>query len=121
MIGKNIRFLRIKHEMSQDVLAEKLGYSSYTTIQKWESGVSEPPLKIVVRLAQLWNVDIDNLAKEDLEQIESTAASRKQELDCLSQLDRDIIQAFHGADAGTQNSVCKLLDIDLAEGKYLSA
>ena len=39
-IGENIKFLRSKSEMSQEELADKLGYKSYTTITKWESGVS---------------------------------------------------------------------------------
>ena len=66
-LSKNIRYLRKKQGWGQDLLAEKLGYKSYTTIQKWESGVSEPPLKIVHALADLFNVDITDLTNSDLE------------------------------------------------------
>lgn len=66
-LAQNIRYLRKKQGWGQDVLAEKLGYKSYTTIQKWESGVSEPPLKIVHVLADLFNVDINDLTGTDLE------------------------------------------------------
>ena len=66
MLAKNIRFLRREKRMSQDGLAELLGYKSYTTIQKWEMGTSEPPLKIVGRLSEIFNVDIDELTKSDL-------------------------------------------------------
>lgn len=69
-IAQNIRYLRKKQGWGQDVLAEKLGYKSYTTIQKWESGVSEPPLKVVHLLADIFHVDIDDLAKNDLEAAE---------------------------------------------------
>lgn len=65
-LGENIRYLRIKRGFSQDYLAEQLGYKSYTTIQKWESGVSEPPIKIFKELAHLLNVDINDLANKDL-------------------------------------------------------
>lgn len=65
-IANNIRYLRKKHNYSQDKLAELLEYKSFTTIQKWESGVSEPPLKICVRLAELFNVDVDDLVGSDL-------------------------------------------------------
>lgn len=65
-LADNIRFLRRKQGMSQDKLAELLGYKSYTTIQKWESGVSEPPLKKVHAIADLFHVDIDVLAKGDI-------------------------------------------------------
>lgn len=66
-LSKNIRYLRKQHDWSQDYIAEKLGYKSYTTIQKWEMGTSEPPLKKLRELAELFKVDIDDLAKVDLE------------------------------------------------------
>lgn len=65
-LGNNIRYLRKAHGMSQEQLSEALGYKSYTTIQKWESGVSEPPLKIAHAIAALYHVDIDDLTKKDL-------------------------------------------------------
>lgn len=65
-LGSNIRYLRKKHNYSQDKLAEILGYKSFTTIQKWESGVAEPPFKTLAKLAEIFHVDIDDLAKKDL-------------------------------------------------------
>lgn len=67
IISKNIRYLRLKNEWSQDYIAEKLGYKSYTTIQKWEMSASEPPLKIVKQLADLFKIGIDDLTNIDLE------------------------------------------------------
>lgn len=66
-LPKNIRYLRKANGWSQDYIAEKLGYKSYTTIQKWEMGTSEPPLKKTRELADLFHVDIDDLANKDLE------------------------------------------------------
>lgn len=66
-LSRNIRYLRKKQGWGQDVLADKLGYKSYTTIQKWESGVSDPPLKIVHALADLFHVDINDLTGSDME------------------------------------------------------
>lgn len=37
-IVKNIRYLRKKHEMGQEKLADMTGFKSFTTIQKWEAG-----------------------------------------------------------------------------------
>ncbi|MBR3277745.1 MAG: helix-turn-helix transcriptional regulator [Lachnospiraceae bacterium] len=67
MFAKNIRFLRKRAELSQDKLAEMLGYKSFTTIQKWESGVSEPSMATAQKIANLFHVDIDDLIKVDLE------------------------------------------------------
>lgn len=66
-LAKNIRYLRKKMDWSQDFIAEKLGYKSYTTIQKWEMGISEPPLKKLKELADLFHVDMNELANTDME------------------------------------------------------
>ena len=65
-LSKNIRFLRKNREWSQDFVADKLGYKSYTTIQKWETGTSEPPLRKLKELADLFRVDMDDLTNKDL-------------------------------------------------------
>ena len=67
ILSKNIRYLRKQKDWSQDYIADKLGYKSYTTIQKWEMGTSEPPLKKLRELADLFSADIDELTKKDLE------------------------------------------------------
>ena len=67
MFAKNVRFLRKRAGMSQDRLAELLGYKSFTTIQKWESGASEPPIGVAQKIALMFHVDLDDLLKVDLE------------------------------------------------------
>lgn len=69
-LSKNIRFLRKNREWSQDFVADKLGYKSYTTIQKWETGTSEPPLRKLKELADLFLVDMDDLTNKDLTSLE---------------------------------------------------
>lgn len=71
-LGDNIRYLRIKHGFSQDYIAEKLGYKSYTTIQKWESGVSEPPVKKLKELSVLLNADMNDMANTDMTSSENS-------------------------------------------------
>ena len=65
-LGENIRFLRNKKGYSQDDIANMLGYKSFTTIQKWESGVSEPPLKALKKLSEIFNIDMNDLATKKL-------------------------------------------------------
>lgn len=65
-LPKNIRYLRKEKLLGQEQLANILGYKSYTTIQKWETGASEPPLKQVKKMADLFGVDIDDMTKRDL-------------------------------------------------------
>lgn len=65
-IGNNIRYLRTQHGYSQEDLAAKLGYKSYTTITKWESGVSEPTLKKANEIASFFNLSVNDLCYKDL-------------------------------------------------------
>ena len=65
-LGENIRFLRTKKGYSQDDIANMLGYKSFTTIQKCESGVSEPPLKALKKLSEIFNIDMNDLATKKL-------------------------------------------------------
>lgn len=70
-LAKNIRYLRKKMGYSQEDFADKFGYKSYTTIQKWESGISKPPFKQLKALSDLFNIDIDTLVNQDLQYAET--------------------------------------------------
>lgn len=76
-LGDNIRYLRIKKGLSQDDIAEYLGYKSFTTIQKWESGVSEPPIKKFKELSNLLHADMNDMLNKDLTNESPTMSSTK--------------------------------------------
>lgn len=63
---KNLRYLRYQNNMSQDKLAELLGYKSFTTVQKWEDGSSFPRVKNLDAMSKIFNVDIDHLLNYNL-------------------------------------------------------
>lgn len=66
-LAKNLKYLRLKHGFSQDYISDKLGYKSYTTIQKWEMGTSEPSIFILKKLSTIYNIDMDTMYTIDLE------------------------------------------------------
>lgn len=66
-LANNIRYLRRKNNLSQDDIAEKLGYKSYTTIQKWEMGISEPSISKLKALAEIFHVDINDMTTRNIE------------------------------------------------------
>ena len=66
VLGKNLRYLRLKHKYSQEKIAEILGYKSFTTIQKWEAGSSKPNLDKLQILANLYNVSLNDIVSSDL-------------------------------------------------------
>lgn len=57
----NIRYYRRLRGYTQDQIAERLGYKSYTTIQKWETGVAEPPVGKLQELADILNISLSQL------------------------------------------------------------
>lgn len=105
-IAENIRYLRKKQGWGQDVLADKLGYKSYTTIQKWESGVSEPPLKVVHALADIFHVDINDLATVNLETAGKT--NQPTEPDGLTEKDIRLVEWFRSLPEEKQKAILSL-------------
>ncbi|MED4052961.1 helix-turn-helix transcriptional regulator [Niallia taxi] len=65
--GQRIKKLRINHEYSQDMLAEKLGMKR-ASIANYEAGRIMPPGDILLKLAEIFNVSTDFLLGRDIEQ-----------------------------------------------------
>ena len=65
MISKNLIRLRKRAGLSQEALAEKIGVSRQT-VAKWESGESAPDIQHADRLAELFNVNLDDLLHASL-------------------------------------------------------
>ncbi len=65
-IGKNIMRLRKLSGMTQMELAEKINYSD-KSVSKWEQGNGVPDVRILIRLAELFNVSVDDLVREHKE------------------------------------------------------
>lgn len=66
-LSDNIRHFRKLRNLSQDEVAKRLGYKSFTTIQKWETGMAEPPVGKLYELADMLNVGIMDLLNENLD------------------------------------------------------
>ena len=62
-IGTKIYELRLKNNLSQDILAEKLGVSRQA-ISKWENSQSVPELEKIVLMSEIFNVSTDYLLKD---------------------------------------------------------
>lgn len=62
-IGKNIMRLRKMANMTQLELAEKINYSD-KSVSKWEQGNGIPDVRILLQLADLFNVSVDDLVRD---------------------------------------------------------
>ncbi|MGI6546578.1 MAG: helix-turn-helix domain-containing protein [Fastidiosipilaceae bacterium] len=98
-LSKNLRYLRLKNNYSQDHISDFLGYKSYTTVQKWETGVAEPSISVLSKLADLYDVDLDQLTKSDLSSDEHARPSmpsdaRERLIQRVYEVDEEYIDAL---------------------------
>ena len=66
MIGKKIKELRKKNKMTQKELSSKLGVSP-AALGLWETDKRTPDFNILTKISDIFNVPIDYLIKENLE------------------------------------------------------
>ena len=64
-IGRKIRSLRTKADVTQDRLAEYLGITAQA-ISRWESEICYPDIEILPAIADFFNVSLDELIGVDL-------------------------------------------------------
>lgn len=62
---ENLQYLRSRNNVTQEQLAEILGVSRQS-VSKWESGASFPEMETLLRVCDLYGVDLDTLLRGDL-------------------------------------------------------
>ncbi|MGX4687619.1 helix-turn-helix domain-containing protein (plasmid) [Vagococcus sp. JNUCC 83] len=62
-IGKMLKEKRAEYELTQEQLSEKI-FVSKKTISNWETGKTTPDLDSLIRLANLFDLSLDNLLLE---------------------------------------------------------
>lgn len=73
-LSKNISVLRKNLGLSQERFAEKIGEGSRGTVAKWETGETKPNIEQIERIADFFNVSIDQLVKYDFSKTETFEA-----------------------------------------------
>ncbi|QBO37398.1 helix-turn-helix domain-containing protein [Periweissella cryptocerci] len=64
-LGKNIKYLREKRELTQEQLGDELGYSGQT-ISNWENVVKVPRRKTLKKLAQFFQIEVIQLTSKQM-------------------------------------------------------
>ncbi len=64
IVAENLSFLRKSKHLTQQELAEKMGYSD-KLISKWEQGKAIPSIDKLMVLASFYNVTLDNIVTKD--------------------------------------------------------
>ena len=63
-IGENLKFLRKMQGLTQQELAEKTGIKQQN-ISRWEKGIHIPNIEECIKLADFYEVSLDDLADRD--------------------------------------------------------
>jgi transcriptional regulator with XRE-family HTH domain len=65
IVNKNLKHLRLKHELTQKQFAEKLGLKQ-SVIGAYEEERAMPPLAVLLEISSLYKVSMDVLTRKDL-------------------------------------------------------
>lgn len=113
MIGERIKELRIRYNMNQRELAEKLGVAN-STLSQYETGERTPGDEIKLKLANLFNVSLDYLLgrtsiKRDPNDVQLPQEFVTPEAAIRFILEQNVIMGFGGFD------INKLTDQEVME------
>ena len=65
-LGENLQYLRAREGVTQEQLAERLDVSRQS-VSKWESGTSFPEMDTLLKLCDMFQVDMDSLLRGSVE------------------------------------------------------
>ena len=91
-IGKHIRENRLRCNLTQERLAEKLGVTAQA-VSKWESGATMPDITLLPELAALFGITIDALFETTEEQLLDRIEAMQEQRTMLSRADFDYAMA----------------------------
>ena len=75
-MGAKIKSRRLELNMTQEELAEKLNVSR-STVSNWEIGRNYPDLQLIVSLADILDLSLDEMLREDCQMIKRIAEDTK--------------------------------------------
>lgn len=75
MIGEKIKNKRKELNLTQEYLAKELNISRQA-VSKWEKGLSEPSMDNLLKLSEIFGVDIDYFKKDSDQEDSKSQASR---------------------------------------------
>lgn len=85
--SENLKFLRIQKGMTQEELAKKMD-KDYSTIGKWELGQRNPIMADIIKIADIFNISVQDLVEKNLKLNE---IKKTDEIDVLYNKTKDIL------------------------------
>ena len=112
-IGEMIRNRRIELGLTQEELAERMGYTSKTSINKIELGINDIPLSKVCQFAKALSTTEAYLMEWD-----ASSSSSQDPAGTLSESEKHLINSYRRLDHDDQQRLTGYLDALLNSGKY---
>ena len=106
---ENLKELRKNRNLNQTQVASVLGFT-YFTYGKWEQGKAEPSLSSLQKLADFFQVSVDELLGRTEDEFGHSVPSD------LSEEDRKLLAWFHGMDKAQQRAILRT-----AESLYIES
>jgi transcriptional regulator with XRE-family HTH domain len=66
LLASNLKYLRKQHRLKQGELAQVIGINR-TTIANYETGVSRPTFEVLLKIAEHYRVNVQDLLTKDLQ------------------------------------------------------
>lgn len=85
MFGKNIKELRLERDMSQKMLAEKIGVTQ-GAVFFWEKEINEPTVGYIIKLAQIFQVSVDELLSYEIDKNDAENGKRTEIISVFDRL-----------------------------------
>ncbi len=114
----NLQFLRTRQNLTQEQLAEQMEVSRQS-VSKWESGLSYPEMDTLLKLCELFRMDMDTLLRGDAAQaLAEDSAGYDRFMTCFA---RQIAGAVAGiiASVGIGGAVDSLAPVPWAVGGFV--
>lgn len=63
IFSNNLKYLRAKYHIEQRAVAQKLGKKGGSSVANWEKGIAIPNLEVLIQLAHIFDVSVDELVQ----------------------------------------------------------
>ena len=114
-----IKELRREFGYTQEELAEKMGLKYYN-IGDWERGKCEPCNDDLIKLSKIFDVTVDYLIGNDVDEFGSTRAQSLAPMgDALTQDEKDLLKAFGELGPFERDFFLKQIKATAAQGQLI--
>lgn len=108
--GDKLKKLREERGISQKMLAIRLEIAQ-SSVSDWEADRKMPPVKTILRIADMFDVSLDVLFDRSQEQKTAAMSIISASESHLSPHDNDLLNAYKALSAAEQQMLCRMLGI----------